>query len=151
VKPRRQLLSALLLGAMTLFLVGCNSESPTSVIPEDLSPPQAPANVHARFDVPTGRDWLAWDPSSSPNVSAYEVHYSDSPSGIDHTLGNVDSGSNEYALPLVAENTTQYYRLRAIGNNGVPSAFTPPIQVQRSGWDGGQDPNDPKPGTAGDD
>lgn len=150
MNPRRQLLSALILGAMTAFLVGCNSESPTAVIPEDLSPPQTPGNLHARFDVPTGRDWLAWDPSASSTVTGYEVYYSDSPSGISVNLGEVDANSTEYALPLVPETTTQYYRLRAIGSNGVPSAFTSPIEVQRAGWDGGQSPDDPTPGSADD-
>ena len=138
MNPRRHLLSALFLGAMTLSLVGCGSESPSSITgPDDTSPPQAPANVSSHFDDATGRDWLTWDPSASANVTGYEVHYSDSPSGIDINLGSVEASEHEYVLPPVAEPTTQWYRLRAINNNGVPSAFTAPVEVQRAGWTGG--------------
>src|SRR5690349_1959545 len=89
VNPRRQLLSALFLGAMTLSLVGCNSDSSSINAPDDLSPPQSPANLHARFDVPTQRDWLVWDASGSANVSSYEVNFSDSPSGLGSVAGVV--------------------------------------------------------------
>lgn len=141
MNPRRQLLSALFLGAMTLSLLGCGSESPSSITgPDDTSPPQAPANVASRYDEATNRDWLTWDPSASANVVGYEVHYSDSPSGIDINLGSVEASENEYVLPPVAEPTTQWYRLRAIGSNGVPSAFTSPVEVQRAGWTGSQTP-----------
>jgi hypothetical protein len=140
----------LFLGAMAISLAGCNSDGTTSITdPGDTSPPQSPANVHTRYDAPTQRDWLVWDPSASANVAGYEVHYSDSPSGIDHNLGSVDAFTNEYPMPLVPDNTTQYYRLRAIGDNGIVSAFTAPIEVLRASWDGGQAPS-PDPGKSDD-
>ena len=151
MNPRRQILSALFLGAMTLSLVGCNSDSTSSVIgPDDLSPPQAPSNVHSRYDVPTQRDWLGWNPSASANVASYEVHWSDSPSGIGRRLGTVDATDVDYPLPIVPENTQEYYRLRAVGTNGVPSAFTAPILVQRSGWNAAQPSEDHDPSHTGD-
>lgn len=139
MNPRRQLLSALFLGAMTLSLLGCGSDSPSSITgPDDTSPPQAPANVSSHFDEATGRDWLTWTPSASANVMGYEVHYSDSPSGIDVNLGSVEASEHEYVLPPVGEPTTQWYRLRAINSNGVPSAFTAPVEVVRTEWTGVQ-------------
>ena len=149
MNPRRQLLSALFLGAMTLSLAGCNSDSSSITAPVDLSPPQSPSNVHSRFDVPTQRDWLVWDPSASVNVASYEVHYSTSPSGIDHVLGTVPASNSEIALPPATQGSVEYYRLRAIGANGVPSAYTSPTTVTRSGWDGGTSPTSGNPGTEG--
>ena len=146
MNPRRQILSALFLGAMTLSLVGCNSDTTSSVTgPDDLSPPQAPSNLNSRYDVPTQRDWLNWQPSASAGVASYEVHWSDTPGGVGNRLGIVSSSDTDFALPIVPENTLEYYRLRAVGTNGVPSAFTLPIEVQRSGWTEGQPSDDHDP------
>ena len=150
MNPRRQILSALFLGAMTLSLAGCGSDSSSITTPNDTAPPQAPANLHARFDVPTKRDWLGWTPSSSPNVGSYEVRYSDSPSGNDYLLTTVDASTSDVPLPLVSDPTTQYYRVRAIGANGNPSGFTQKLQVDRAGWGGDPTTSDPTPNSADD-
>lgn len=150
VNPRRQILSALFLGAMTFSLVGCNSDSSSVTSPNDTAPPQAPANLHARFDVPTKRDWLGWTPSSSANVTTYEVRYSTSPSGNDYLLTTVDAATSELALPLVSGPTTEYYRVRAINASGNPSGFTQKLQVDRAGWSGTETPGGPAPGSADD-
>ena len=149
MKPRHQLRSALFLGALTLALVGCNSGGSSSInSPTDLSPPQTPANFHASHDVPTQRDWLAWDPSASASVASYEVHYSSTPGGVSTILTTVDASTDALLLAIVSAPTTEYYRLRAVGTNGVPSAFTPPIPVTRAGWEGLQPTDDPDPGHA---
>jgi hypothetical protein len=149
VNPRRQLLSALCFGALTISLVGCSSESSSITSPVDTSPPQSPGNVHYRFDEPTHRDWLVWNPSASANVASYEVHYSNSPSGMGTVLGNVPTSNSAIALPLAPAGTVEYYRLRAIGTNGVASAFTAPIPVTRAAWDGSTpSPAGSGPGTA---
>lgn len=150
MNPRRQLLSALFLGAMTLSLTGCGSDSSSITTPNDTAPPQAPANLHARFDVPTKRDWLGWTPSASANVDGYEIRVGNSPGGNDDLLSTVDASTDEIALPLVTDPTTEYYRVRAIGKNGVPSGYTLKLQVDRAGWNGGQTPGDLVPGAADD-
>lgn len=151
MKPRHQLLSALFLSAMTLALVGCNSGGSSSInSPVDLSPPQTPGNFHANHDVPTNRDWLAWNPSASASVAGYEVHYSDSPGGVGTVLTTVDASTDFFLLPIVTATTTEYYRLRAVGTNGVPSAFTSPIPVTRVAWEGSPSTDDPTPGHSDD-
>ena len=147
MSPRRQILSALFLGAMTLCLSGCNSDStsPDNNL-DDLAPPQAPTNAHAQSDAATRRDWLAWDPSPSPNVTGYLVYYSDTPSGVGDLVVTVDVGSTVYLLPVVTESAVEYYRVRAIKASGTPSQFTPAVEVQRSVWSnrhGDTDEQDP--------
>ena len=150
MNPRRQLLSALFLGAMTFSLVGCNSGSSSITSPNDTAPPQAPGNLHARFDAPTHRDWLAWDPSASTGVSSYEVQYSETPSGIGTVLGVVPSTNTEFAMPPATAGAVQYYRLRAINSNGVASAYSSKVPVTRTAWEGDSDPSGSLPGTGRD-
>lgn len=135
MKPSRTILSALLLGAMTLFLNGCNTDS-TSPDPglDDSAPPQAPTNVHAQSDAATHRDWLVWSPSASPTVASYNVYSSESPSGIGDLVMTMPAGSTVYLLPVVTESTVEYYRVRAVKANGAPSQFTPALMVERSVW-----------------
>lgn len=143
---RRGLLAVLVVGSLAATLVGCsnNSESPTS--PTDLSPPQAPTNLHATVDPATSRDWLVWDPSASASVANYEIYSSDSPGGTGTYVGSVDAGSNGFVLPIVVESTTEYYRVRAIGTNDIPSAFTSTISVDRGSFDGPQPQGKPEKG-----
>ncbi len=148
--PRRHLVSALLLGVMAASLVGCNSDATSPTSPIDNAPPQAPTNLHSSTDASINRDWLVWDASASASVAGYEIHVSAGPGATSSLLASVDASSTDLLLPLVGENTTEYYRVRAIGTNDVPSAFTGSVSVERIGWEGMLPKSDPGRGTEGD-
>ena len=134
---RRHLLAALLLGAMATSLVSCNSASTTSATsPIDLSPPQPPTNLHSTSDAATSREWLHWDPSASASVAGYEIYSSATPTGATTMVSTLDPSTTDYALPIVGANTTDFYRVRAVGTNNVPSAFTAALSVDRVTWEG---------------
>ena len=141
---RRHIFATLLIGAMTMSLVGCNSGGSSVTNPIDLSPPQAPTNLHSDSDPSISRDWLAWDLSASATVAGYEV-YSSPPGGTSTLVATVSSTSTDYLLPLVSEGTTEYYRVRAVGTNNVPSAFTSTVDVNRTPWDGSTPSSPPDP------
>ena len=147
---RRHLIAALMVGSLAATLVGCSSSTESPTAPIDLSPPQAPSNLHAAVDHATKRDWLVWQPSASASVAGYEIHVSDTPGANGDVVAVVDATSNDFVLPIVVESTTEYYRVRAVGTNHVPSAFTPPIAVDRTAFDGTQPTSLPGRGSVGD-
>lgn len=147
--PRRHLASALLLGAMAASLVGCNSDSTSPTSPIDNAPPQAPSNLRATREATIQRDWLHWDASASAGVASYEIHASSTPTGIGGPVATVDASSTDYLLDVIGEATTEYYRVRAIGANRVPSAFSAPVTVNRTPWTGPPPPAGPDPTTEG--
>ena len=151
---RRHLFAVLVVGSLAASLVGCssNSESPTS--PTDLSPPQAPTNLHATVDATTSREWLSWDLSASASVASYEVYVADSPSGTGTLVASVDASSAGLEislLPVVVETATEFYRVRAVGTNDVPSAFTSSVSVDRGGFEAPQPTGRNGKGTEGGD
>ena len=148
---RRHLLAVLVVGSLAASLVGCssNSESPTS--PTDLSPPQAPTNLHATVDATTSREWLSWNLSASASVASYEVYIADSPGGTGTLVASVDASSGDFLLPIVVESTTEFYRVRAVGTNDVPSAFTSSVSVDRGGFEAPQPTGKNGKGTEGGD
>lgn len=134
---RRHLIAALMLGALSVSLTGCSSESTTSpTSPIDLSPPQAPTNLHAVTDNAIHRDWLMWDASGSASVSGYEIYSSPTSSNSGTLIAVVDASNTDYLLPLTSLSSTEFYRVRAVGSNNVPSAFTSAIGVDRTAFDG---------------
>jgi hypothetical protein len=136
VKSHRRLIVALVVSALAISLVGCNSGGTSATSPLDLSPPQAPTNLHATTDASISRDWLVWDLSASANVSGYQIYSTSSVGGSAALVATVDATTSDFILPLVGTETTEYYRVRAMGTNNVPSAFTSTLGVDRSGWDG---------------
>ena len=146
---RRNLLFALLVGSLAVTLAGCGNNSESITSPVDLSPPQAPTNLHSMNDAATSRDWLVWTPSASVNVASYEVYSSENPSGMNNHVATLDGSSSNFVLPIVDSNTTEYYRVRAIGTNNVPSAFSGVIQVDRGAFDGLQPSTGPGKGFDG--
>ena len=143
---RRNLFAALLLGAIATSLVGCNSGESSVTSPIDLSPPQAPTNLHASTDANISRDWLVWDLSASANVSGYEIYSAASVGGTGAIVTTVDASTSDYLLPITGSGPTEFYRVRAIGTNHVPSAFTSTLGVVRTGWSGQPLPSDPGAG-----
>ena len=144
---RRHLFTALIVSAIATSLVGCNSGGTSATSPIDLSPPQAPTNLHASTDSNISRDWLVWDLSASANVSGYEVYSAPSTGGAGTIVATVDASTSDFLLPIVGTETTEFYRVRAVGTNHVPSAFTSTLGVDRTGWDGNPVPGDPTKGT----
>ena len=147
MKSHRRLFAALAVSALAIWLVGCNSGATSATSPVDLSPPQAPTNLHSSTDSNINRDWLVWDLSASVNVSGYQIYSTSSTGGSPTLVASVDASTSDYILPLVGTETTEYYRVRAVGTNNVPSAFTSTLGVDRSGWDGQPVPGDGGKGT----
>ena len=137
MKSSRSLIVALFVSAMAMSLASCNSGGTSATSPIDLSPPQAPTNFHSTTDAAISRDFLVWDLSASANVSGYQVYSSPSVGGSGTLVATVDASTTDYLLPIVSSETTEYYRVRAMGTNNVPSAFTSTLGVDRTGWDGG--------------
>ena len=151
MKSSRSLIVALFVSAMATSLISCNSGGTSATSPVDLSPPQAPTNLHSTTDDNINRDWLVWDLSASANVAGYEIYSTSSIGGSGTIVATVDASTSDYILPIIGTETTEYYRVRAIGTNNVPSAFTSTVGVDRSAWDGpptsgtpgkGKDPGD---------
>jgi hypothetical protein len=147
VKSHRRLFAALAVSALAIWLVGCNSGATSATSPVDLSPPQAPTNLHSSTDSNINRDWLVWDLSASANVAGYQIYSTSSTGGSSTLVASVDASTSDYILPLVGTETTEYYRVRAVGTNNVPSAFTSTVGVDRFGWDGQPVPGDGGKGT----
>ena len=137
MNSRRHLLAVLFLGAMATSLVSCNSGSTSSVTsPIDLSPPQAPTNLRDSNDPAINRDWLVWNPSASPSVSGYQIYSAPTSSASGSLIATVDASTTDYLLPISGVDATEFYRVRAIGTNNVPSAFTSTLSVDRTAWSG---------------
>jgi uncharacterized lipoprotein NlpE involved in copper resistance len=149
VKSHRRLIVALAVSALAVSLVGCNSGGTSATSPVDLSPPQAPTNLHATTDGNIDRDWLVWDLSASANVAGYQIYSTSSTGGSATLVASVDASTSDYILPLVGADGTEYYRVRAIGTNNVPSAFTSTLGVDRTGWNGQPLPGGGGKGTEG--
>jgi len=147
VKSHRRLFAALAVSALAIWLVGCNSGATSATSPVDLSPPQAPTNLHSSTDSNINRDWLVWDLSASANVAGYQIYSTSSTGGSATLVASVDASTSDYILPLVGTETTEYYRVRAVGTNNVPSAFTSTLGVDRNGWAGQPVPGDGGKGT----
>ena len=134
---RRHLIAALMLGALSISLTGCNLGSTTSpTSPIDLSPPQSPTNLRSVTDDAINRDWLMWDASASASVSSYEVYSSPTSSASGTLIARVGASATDFLLPLTNISSTEYYRVRAVGSNNVPSAFSTYVGVDRSAFDG---------------
>lgn len=125
------------LAALTLAVVlsGCGKDSsPTGVNPGlDGTPPAAVTQIGVSQDPADGAPTLDWSPSSSPNVSFYEVHiYSPNP---DRDLAymkvaETDANTTWYRLPVVSAPTVAYYRVRAKTGNGSMSSWSPIAVVE---------------------
>jgi len=147
---RRNLVAALSLGVLALSLCSCGSNSNSITSPIDLSPPAAPTNLHDNHDAAINRDWLAWSPSASAGVIAYEIYSAPTSSSTGTLVSTVDASTGDYLLPLTNVSSTEFYRVRAIGGNNVPSPFTSTLSVDRSAWSGTPTKAGPSGGTEGD-
>lgn len=141
MKSTRSALIALLLSASAFALAGCGNTASSVVSPDlDNAPPASPTSVQVSHDALINVDDLVWSPSVSPNVQSYEIHrYSSSPSGnaAGEAVWVVDASETSLRLPLVNSDRTEFYRVRAIAANLVPSAFSGPAVADRRGYAGG--------------
>ena len=149
MKSLRRFYAALAVSALAISLAGCNSGGTSATSPVDLSPPQAPTNLHSTTDTNISRDWLVWDLSASVNVAGYQIYSTSSTGGSATLVASVDASTADFILPLAGTETTEYYRVRAIGTNNVPSAFTSTVGVNRTAWDGLPGTGDGGKGTEG--
>jgi len=140
VKYNRFLLVALILGATTLTMTGCGTSKVTSSNnPVESAPPAAPTAVSMTTEDATSRDYLNWNPSASSDVVSYEVfRFADASSTTGGVLvGTVSSDQDYILLPLVGEGVTEFYRVRAMNSNDVPSSYSTNCSADRTAWVGG--------------
>lgn len=140
MKYARFLLVALFLCATTLTMTGCGSSQVTSSNnPVDSSPPAAPTAVSMTTENATSRDFLNWNPSASSDVVNYEVfRFADASSTTGGVLvGTVSSDQDYLLLPLVGAGVTEFYRVRAVNSNDVPSSYSTNCSADRTAWVGG--------------
>ena len=140
MKYTRFLMVALFLSATTLTMTGCGSSKVTSTNnPVESAPPAAPTAVSMTTEDATSRDYLNWNPSASSDVVSYEVfRFADASSTTGGVLvGTVSSDQDFILLPLVGEGVTEYYRVRAVNSNDVPSSYSTNCSADRTAWVGG--------------
>jgi hypothetical protein len=133
--------------AVMAMLSGCgDTATPTGVEPTlDTTPPPAPANLTTSSDA-NGRAALTWDPSPAADVASYAVYlYSPDPARDNAYIlvEDPDPTDNLYQLPLVSENTTAIYRVRAVDTSGNRSAYSSAAEVPLGAQTGGGGARDP--------
>ena len=140
MKYTRFVMVALLWSAATVTMTGCGSSNVTSSTnPVDSAPPAAPTAVSMTTEVATSRDYLNWNPSASSNVVSYEVfRFADAASTTGGVLlGSVPSNQDYILLPLVGVGVTEFYRVRAVNSNDVPSSYSTNCSADRTAYEGG--------------
>lgn len=147
MKSLRFVTLALMTSAIVFAAAGCGKSndfvSPASAL--DTTPPAAPTDVTGGFDPGTGRDYLNWTGSTSPDVAGYEVwQYETDPSlgGTGVLVGSTDASAGSFALPLTSESNTAWFRLRATDEAGNLSAFSSSTSFDLHAWDGNPSGND---------
>jgi fibronectin type 3 domain-containing protein len=129
----RRALVAVLVSTLALTLASCGKDSKSITSPVvDLSPPQAPSNLQAVSDAAAQRDYLTWDLSASASVTVY---MQGTTSNNQVLVASVDANTAEFILPLCTNASTEMFRVRAIGTNAVPSAFSNTVAINRTLWD----------------
>lgn len=141
MKSLRTLSLALITGAIVFAVAGCG-KSNDFVAPAaglDTTPPAAPTDVAGGYDAATGRDYLNWTGSTSPDVAGYEVwQYESDPSlgGTGVLVGATDASAGSFALPLSSEANEAWFRVRAADEAGNLSAFSTSTSFELHAWDG---------------
>ncbi len=64
-------------------------------------------------------------------------------------MATVDASTSDFLLPLTNVDGTEFYRVRAVGTNNVPSAFTSTLSVDRTAWETTPHKGSPSGGTEG--
>jgi hypothetical protein len=132
--------------AMMAMLSGCgDTATPTGIDTGlDTTPPPAPTNLVQSYD--GGRATLAWDASAAADVVGYAVYvYSPDPSR-DNAYVLADDPNptdNRFELPLVSENCTVIYRVKAIDGAGNRSAYSASAEIPLGAQSDGGGPIDP--------
>lgn len=144
MKSRRILFPTLVALSLAALLSGCGQNStPTGVTTLDQTAPAAPSQLLKESDPTNPSGLLVWEPSTSANVSSYEVYrYSPDPSREDAyvLVGESDATVTQYPLPYSYESQTAYYRLKAVSTAGVKSAWSPTGAIHLGPNTGSDDP-----------
>jgi hypothetical protein len=149
VKSSRLLLSTLVALSLAALLSGCGQNTtPTGVTTLDQTAPAAPTGLSKVIETANPSGVLAWQPSTSANVAGYEVYlYSPDPTREEAyaLAGQTDAGTTQFPLPFSYDNQTLYYRLKAVSNAGVKSAWSATAAVVIGPTDTGSDAPAPAP------
>ncbi len=137
-------LAALMLAAM---LTGCGKNStPTGVTPLDETSPAAPSQVSGLPDADVGGAVIQWTPSTSPNVTGYQVlQYSPSPDRENAyiVIGETDAQTTRFVVADLGRTTEFYYRVRAVTESGKRSEWSQVVVITLATAGGPTDPTDP--------
>ncbi len=135
MNPRRTLWTTLIFSAAIVLLASCGKSS-SSTAPDalDSTPPAAPSNIGSSYDANLQVDYLTWTPSSSADVSSYEIYqYNAFPvtgaTGV--ALCSAPAAASSIALPGTPDAGAFYYRVRAKDAAGNTSPFSAAVQVTR--------------------
>ena len=143
MKSLRQLFPVLVVLTLAVVLSGCSKNStPTGLNSLDQAPPAAPTQISADLDASTSTGVLQWTPSSSANVTGYQVYqYSPSPQRESSYVlaAETDANTTHYSLPAAYAPATLYYRLRAVSSTGAMSAWSAIVAVTVGPPQGGAD------------
>lgn len=141
MKSIRIVVLALMTSALLFAAAGCGKSndfvSPASAL--DTTPPAAPTDVTGGYDPATGRDYLNWTGSTSPDVAGYEVwQYESDPSlgGTGVLVGSTGASAAGFALPLTSEANEAWFRVRAADEAGNLSAYSASTSFELHAWDG---------------
>ncbi len=147
MKSLRLAISTLAVLMLAALLSGCSKNStPTGVTPLDETSPAAPSQVLGAPDGDLSGALLQWAPSTSPNVSGYEVlQYSPDPDRDNAyvVIGETDAQTTTFALPDIGRTTVGYYRVRAVTPSGKRSEWSQVALVTLQTMGGPVEPGDP--------
>lgn len=141
MKSIRFVVLALMTSALVLAAAGCGKSNDfvTPATALDTTPPAAPTDVTGGYDAATGRDYLNWTGSTSPDVAGYEVwQYESDPSlgGTGVLVGSTDASAGSLALPISGEARESWFRVRAADEAGNLSAYSASTSFELHAWDG---------------
>lgn len=141
MKSIRLVVLALMTSALVFAAAGCGKSNDvvTPAAGLDTTPPAAPTDVTGGYDPATGRDYLNWTGSTSPDVAGYEVwQYESDPSlgGTGVLVGTTDASAGSLALPITAEPRESWFRVRAADEAGNMSAYSSSTSFELHAWDG---------------
>lgn len=113
VRPRYQLGRSILLGLVTLSLVGC--------IPPPVTTPAIPTGLNAVAG--NGAVALSWNANSESDLRQYIVHWGSAANSLTNTV-NVDKSQVNTSVTGLSNGTPYYFAIAAENSSGQQSAFS---------------------------
>lgn len=133
MKLRRNPVLALVASVTLLALASCGKSTSITAAHNSLdpTPPSAPSSLSSDYVQAVGYDYLYWNLSSSPSAAGYEVWESSTMGGTATKIGFVSNSDNFVVLPTVNADCTRYYEVRTVSTQGLYSAFSAAVAVDR--------------------